>query len=485
MLDALVHAEGEPDVVQISGGEPTIHPQFFEILDAARARPIKHLMVNTNGVKIANDAAFAERLASYMPGFEIYLQFDSLDAGPQLDLRGVDLTDIRRRALERLNALNLSTTLVVTIKRGLNDDALGQIVDFALEQPCVRGVTFQPVQEAGRNDGFDEAAHRITLTEVRRRILEQTEVFQPADIIPVPCHPDSLAMAYALKTPMGPMPLTGMIDPSVLLAGPEVIRREAESRGDLAIGGLRPHRPICDCLVIIGGPVRDVLSPMGKLVPIHVSVLLGRDDRRRRQVGVAGLNTDKCRPMLKPARRCGRTPERLALRVLQVPLDRLQIGINRLIIRAIDLDPVPVRVENIEEERIRNAVPPRPTLDIADIASRGHQVQQVDDVQRRRHPERNVVQPRPLSVGEGHIMHPALAVHPGCPETVGLLILSVFGHPEPKVTVECHAVVDIGRKDVEVVDAKRLNAFVSRVFLMDRRQAIHLVIKLEWDSHIV
>src|SRR3954468_20415705 len=74
MLDCVVRNEGEPDVVQISGGEPTIHPRFFDILDAAKRRPIKHLMVNTNGVKIARDAAFARRLRDYMPGFELYLQ---------------------------------------------------------------------------------------------------------------------------------------------------------------------------------------------------------------------------------------------------------------------------------------------------------------------------------------------------------------------------------------------------------------------------
>ncbi|MDA1195353.1 MAG: radical SAM protein [Planctomycetota bacterium] len=220
MLDAIVRAEGEPDVVQISGGEPTMHPRFFDILDLARARPIKHLMLNTNGVRIANDEGFAERLASYMPGFEVYLQFDSLDAAPQLELRGVDLRAVRRRALERLNRLGLSTTLVVTVKKGLNDHELGRIIDFALEQPCVRGVTFQPVQQAGRVEGFEGERHRITLSEVRRRILEQTSVFAPDDIIPVPCHPDALAMAYALKTEGAVVPLTGMIDPQVLIDGP-------------------------------------------------------------------------------------------------------------------------------------------------------------------------------------------------------------------------------------------------------------------------
>lgn len=219
MLDAVVRNEKEPDVVQISGGEPTIHPEFFEILDAAKARPIKHLMVNTNGLRIAQDEEFVKRLASYAPGFEVYLQFDSLRPDPLKALRGADLRAIREKALERLNRHGISTTLVVTLKKGLNDDEVGAIIGFALKQPCVRGVTFQPIQAAGRLEQFDPATDRLTLTEVRRAILEQTDVFQPEDILPVPCHPDSLAMGYALKLNGTVTPLTGMIDPQVLIEG--------------------------------------------------------------------------------------------------------------------------------------------------------------------------------------------------------------------------------------------------------------------------
>jgi len=219
MLDLVVANELEPDVVQISGGEPTIHPQFFEVLDAAKRRPIKHLMVNTNGIRIAQEDGFAERLAGYMPQFELYLQFDSLRRDPLMQLRGADLRSIREKALERLNRLNVSTTLVVTVERGVNDDEMGSIVDFALQQKCIRGVTFQPVQQAGRLAGYDPARHRLTLSEVRRRILEQTSAFRPEDLIPVPCHPDSLAMAYAMKLGGKVVPLTGMIDPQVLIDG--------------------------------------------------------------------------------------------------------------------------------------------------------------------------------------------------------------------------------------------------------------------------
>ncbi|MSQ23140.1 MAG: radical SAM protein [Chloroflexi bacterium] len=219
MLDAVVRNEGQPDVVQISGGEPTIHPDFFAVLDLAKTMPIKHLMVNTNGIRIAQDLEFTERLADYQPGLEVYLQFDSFKRDALVELRGADMRRIREQALERRNQLGISTTLVVTVKRGLNDDELGAIVDFALEQPCVRGVTFQPIQAAGRLDQFDPSRHRLTLTEVRRRILEQTDVFAPEDLIPVPCHPDSLAMGYALKQHGSATPLTRFIPPEMLIEG--------------------------------------------------------------------------------------------------------------------------------------------------------------------------------------------------------------------------------------------------------------------------
>jgi len=264
MLDAVVRNEGHPDVVQLSGGEPTMHPDFFTIVEMAKARPIKHLMVNTNGVRIAQEEDFVKRLADIKDDFEVYLQFDSFEREPLMQLRGADLRRIREDALEKLNRYNISTILVVTLKKGLNDHEIGKTIDYALQQPCVRGVTFQPIQDAGRLEtwipedsieegapgladfarpgdfdfpvdtdsldpqttkpgkyvrNFNPATDRLTLTEVRRKILEQTKVFRPEDIIPVPCHPDSLAMAYALKLNGKVTPLTSMIPPEVLING--------------------------------------------------------------------------------------------------------------------------------------------------------------------------------------------------------------------------------------------------------------------------
>src|SRR5579864_681082 len=268
MLDAVVRNEGHPDVVQLSGGEPTVHPDFFQIVEMAKARPIRHLMVNTNGVRIAQEEDFVKRLADYKEDFEVYLQFDSFERDALMELRGADLRRVRHDALEKLNRYNIATNLVVTLKKGLNDHEIGKTIDFALEQPCVRGVTFQPIQDAGRLEtwvsdnclaegapplsrhswarqggkfdlppagadqesqtathpgkfvrNFDPATDRLTLTEIRRKILQQTKVFRPEDIIPVPCHPDSLAMAYALKLNGKVTPLTSMIPPEILIDG--------------------------------------------------------------------------------------------------------------------------------------------------------------------------------------------------------------------------------------------------------------------------
>lgn len=216
MFDVIVNNEGEPDVVQISGGEPTIHPDFFKIMDIAKSKPIKHLMLNTNGIRIANDPGFAEKLASYAPEFEIYLQFDSFKPEVLEEFRGKDLTDVRMKALQKLNELNLSTTLVVVLQQNKNIDEIGKIIDFALKQKCVRGVTFQPVEIAGRNSE-NSSFEKITLTEVRQEILKQYPLLNENDLIPVPCNPDALAMGYILKVDDQILPLTRFIDPADLL----------------------------------------------------------------------------------------------------------------------------------------------------------------------------------------------------------------------------------------------------------------------------
>ena len=227
MLDTIVASEGEPDLIQISGGEPTIHPEFFAILDAVKRRPVRHLMINTNGLRIAREPAFVQRLAAYMPRFEVYLQFDSLRRDALREIRGADLTQVRLDALAALEQAGISTTLVVTLKRGVNDDEIADIVNFALKWRCVRGVTFQPIQDAGRNEGFDGKRHRLMLTEIRRRIAE-SGVFAIDDLIPLPCNPDQICIGYGIRNGARVTPVTAMLPREMFVAAvPNTVTFEA------------------------------------------------------------------------------------------------------------------------------------------------------------------------------------------------------------------------------------------------------------------
>ena len=218
MLQTLLTSEQQPDLVQVSGGEPTLHPQLMPILRRLKASPIRHLMLNTNGIRIARDPQLVAELATLKPGFEVYLQFDSLRAAALHNIRGQDMRNIRQQALEKLEQHNISTTLVCVVRKGINDHEIGEIIQFAQQRKCVRGTTFQPVQDAGRNAGSKEE-NRITLSEIRTRIIEADNPFTDADMIPLPCHPENIAIGYGIKLGGEIVPVTGLLPREELLKG--------------------------------------------------------------------------------------------------------------------------------------------------------------------------------------------------------------------------------------------------------------------------
>lgn len=197
MLDRLLEMEGQPEVVQISGGEPTIHPQVLDILAATHARGIKCVMLNTNGLRLAQEPDFARELAVYRP--LIYLQFDGLSAKTHHALRGRDLRALKGQALDHLAEAGLSTILVATIMRGINESEIGDILLYGLKHPAVLGVSYQPVTYAGRCLDHHDPLHRITVPDVLHSLETQTDgLFRVSDFRPVPCpHPDCTACTCA------------------------------------------------------------------------------------------------------------------------------------------------------------------------------------------------------------------------------------------------------------------------------------------------
>jgi len=196
MVDCFLSAEGNPEVLQLSGGEPSLHPQLFDMIRLAHEKGIRHVVINTNGRRIARDPEWARRLGELRP--KIYLAFDGLNDETYVKLRGEPLLQEKLTALQRLDDMELDTILVTAVERGINEHEIGEIVRFGLEHPTVRGVAFQPVTHTGRCLPFDPM-DRVTSTEVLQRLEEQTDgLFRVKDFIPLPCpHPACIQMTYA------------------------------------------------------------------------------------------------------------------------------------------------------------------------------------------------------------------------------------------------------------------------------------------------
>lgn len=252
MIGWLREAErGHGEVLQLSGGEPTCHPDIEAILATAMDAGFRCVMLNTNGGRIAGDERFADALARWAGGgFEVYLQCDGVTERPGAALRGRPRLDVQRRAIERLAARGVPVTLVATIAEGVNDDEIGRLVLFGLDTPGVRGINFQPLAALGRTiDGFDPC-RRTTLSGVLRAIGEQTGgLLQRDDFIPLPCDTDRVAITYLLRQKGGFVPMLRGVDVTRFL--PLIENTLAFDTGDVlrhVAERLRSGTPFCTCL---------------------------------------------------------------------------------------------------------------------------------------------------------------------------------------------------------------------------------------------
>jgi uncharacterized radical SAM superfamily Fe-S cluster-containing enzyme len=196
-LDAFVAAEGEPEVVMFSGGEPTIHPQIGEFLAMAKAKGIRNVVLNTNGIRLAHDRPFVDELAAL--GVKVYLQFDGLEERTHLTLRGRDLRQSKAEALGRCAEAGVAVLLVAAVEAGVNEHELGAIVRHGINHPAVRGVVFQPVTHAGRHAQFDPLCRLTNVDIIRGLVAQCPEWFQVSDFFPVPCcSPTCRSITYLL-----------------------------------------------------------------------------------------------------------------------------------------------------------------------------------------------------------------------------------------------------------------------------------------------
>ncbi len=197
-LDQFFSTQSRLDVLMLSGGEPTIHPQFTEILDLALSYPIGRVLINTNGLRLYQSDSLVEMLGARRDRVELYFSFSSFQPDVQERLYGKDLRVEKTGALVRARQAGLFVTLVPTVERGVNAHEIGDLYRFALTLDNISGITFQPVMNTGRYQHGYEPADRLTLTDVIAELERQTDgALCSTDFVGLPCsHPDCCALTY-------------------------------------------------------------------------------------------------------------------------------------------------------------------------------------------------------------------------------------------------------------------------------------------------
>lgn len=164
-----------PPAIQYAGGEPTIRKDIVELIKLAKEEGFTHTQIATNGIRLARRPELALELKE--AGLNtVYLQFDGISENPYIVSRGKNLLPLKIEAIENCRKANLGVVLVPTLVRGLNDNEVGDIIRFAIENiDVIRGVNFQPVSFAGRTPSQRVEEERVTIPDFQKLVEKQTD----------------------------------------------------------------------------------------------------------------------------------------------------------------------------------------------------------------------------------------------------------------------------------------------------------------------
>lgn len=238
-IEAVTARKKSIDILQLSGGEPTIHPEFFKVLRWCLANEkIGHVLLNTNGIKLASDEFFSELKSArdQLGKLEIYLQYDGPQAAGQVALRGVDLRNHRQNIIGRCQDASIPVNLAMTVDQH-NLDHLGDSLRVAIENPSVSGITWQPMFGSGRAyDGFNGSqtvplrnakrngdvlpavqrppTRRLNVADIIQNVVAQSNgVLCEQDFTPLPCgDPNCHTVGYLLRRGDELVGLSSLID---------------------------------------------------------------------------------------------------------------------------------------------------------------------------------------------------------------------------------------------------------------------------------
>ena len=211
---------GELDIINLTGGEPTMHPRLFEMLAMAKDAGIHRVTVCSNGIRLAKDEAFVEKLGAY--GARIALSFDTFDPHTDKLMQGAQMLSTKLRCMELCEKHGVDVTLIPVMTRGVNEHEIGQILEFGLTRSMVRHIEVHTMTFTGQSGATFQRSGRISMYEVLEEIERRTAgLLRRTDFVTSPvAHPLCYQIAYLLIDPAGgpPIPFTRFMPAAELRA---------------------------------------------------------------------------------------------------------------------------------------------------------------------------------------------------------------------------------------------------------------------------
>lgn len=199
-VEWIVESSGPVDLINVTGGEPTLHPQILELLACCRRPEIGRITMNTNGLKLAEDMELCRRLAD----LDVYviLSFHTFDPAASVKLHGRDLTAIKLRAIDNLTRAGARLTLLNVMVRGTNENAQERLLQLLRENDAILSVTIQTMTYTGQGGGKFPRGRHIPVDEAARIVCAASGgALSFSDFLPRPAaHPLCYLTCFMLKT---------------------------------------------------------------------------------------------------------------------------------------------------------------------------------------------------------------------------------------------------------------------------------------------
>jgi len=207
-VDWIVESSGRVDLINLTGGEPTLHPELFKILEVCRREEIGRITMNSNGIRLAEDYELCQRLAEL--DVCVILSYNTFDPAVSSELHGRDLTEIKQRAVENLARAGVRTTLLQVLIRDRTEDALPGLFELMRRHDNILSLTVQTMTYTGQGGGSFDRSQPIPIDEAARIVAQRSGgMFATEDFFTRPsAHPLCYLIGYAMKVDNDLVPFT-------------------------------------------------------------------------------------------------------------------------------------------------------------------------------------------------------------------------------------------------------------------------------------